>query len=119
MYFLNKEPLILNLNSILMKQRFFHDAISKISKKEERLTMKAPKIIDESYSMTLLLKDLLTELKEFVLNLDFESEQQEIEFFKNIKPQILGKLIFYNKVYRMEISCPVPNGQLLNTFLHN
>lgn len=75
--------------------------------------MKPSKIIEESYSMTLLLKDLLTELKDFVIASGFESEQQEIDFFKNIKPQILGKLIFYNKVYRMEIACPVPDGKLL------
>ena len=96
-----------------MKHHFFHEAISKISKKEERLTIKPSKIIEESYAMTLLLKDSLAELKEFVMNSGFENEQQEIDFFKNIKPQILGKLIFYNKVYRMEIACPVPNGKLL------
>lgn len=96
-----------------MKQRFFHDALSNLKKKEERLSMKASKIIEESYSMTLLLKDLLAELKDFVIDSGFDSEQQEIDFFKNIKPQILGKLIFYNKVYRMETSCPVPNGKLL------
>jgi len=96
-----------------MKHRVFHDAISKLKKKEERLSMKASKIIEESYSMTLLLKDLLTELKDFVVNSGFESEELEIEFFKNIKPQILGKLIFYNKVYRIETACPVPNGKLL------
>ena len=96
-----------------MKHRFFHEAISKINRKEERLTMKPSKIIEESYSMTLLLKDLLAELKEFVMNSGFENDLQEIDFFKNIKPQILGKLIFYNKVYRMEIACPVPNGKLM------
>ncbi|SFO16810.1 RteC protein [Paenimyroides ummariense] len=96
-----------------MKHRFFHEALSKVSRKEERLTMKPSKIIEESYSMTLLLKDLLMELKEFVINSGFDNELQEIDFFKNIKPQILGKLIFYNKVYRMEIACPVPDGKLL------
>lgn len=96
-----------------MKQRVFQDAISKLKKKEEQLSLKASKIIEESYSMTLLLKDLLAELKEFVLNFGFENEKQEIDFFKNIKPQILGKLIFYNKVYRIETACPVPNGKLL------
>ena len=96
-----------------MNNRFFRDAISKISKREERLTMNASKIIEESYTMTLLLKDLLSELKEFVVNSGFDTEQQEIDFFKNIKPQILGKLIFYNKVYRIEIACPVPNGKIL------
>lgn len=112
-YFLNKETLILNLNIILMKQCDFHDVISKLEQKEKRLSLKASTIIEESYSMTLLLKDLLAELKRFVLNFGFEDEPQEIDFFKNIKPLILGKLIFYNKVYRIETACPVSNGKLL------
>jgi hypothetical protein len=42
-----------------------------------------------------------------VLQTGFKDEQQEINFFKNIKPQILGKLIYYNKVFRIETTCPV------------
>ena len=37
---------------------------------------------------------------------------EEIYFFKIVKPEVLGKLIYYNKVYRIETGCPVNNGKL-------
>lgn len=44
----------------------------------------------------------------------FKNEQQEINFFKNIKPQILGKLIYNNKsIPQIETTCP--EGVLENT----
>ena len=42
----------------------------------------------------------------------FKESNEEIEFFRIIKPQILGKLIYYNKVYRIETSCPVNGGKM-------
>lgn len=37
---------------------------------------------------------------------------QEIEFFKKIKPEIQGKLIFYNKVFQIETACPIGMWQV-------
>lgn len=95
-----------------MKQRIYQDALARLKKNEQLITMSSSKIIEESYAMTLLLKNLLAELKELVLVSGFTDAQEEITFFKVVKPQILGKLIFYNKIYRMETSCPVRNGKL-------
>ncbi|HXJ99686.1 MAG TPA: RteC domain-containing protein [Gelidibacter sp.] len=39
-------------------------------------------------------------------------DNEEIVFFKTIKPQILGKLIYYNKVFRIETSRPVNVGKM-------
>lgn len=48
----------------------------------------------------------LSELKEFVLNNDFKSIQEEINFFKYQKPIIVSKLIYYNTVYKIETKRP-------------
>ncbi|SEK60089.1 RteC domain-containing protein [Parapedobacter koreensis] len=45
-------------------------------------------------------------------NEGFSDKNEEIHFFKQIKPNILGKLIYYNKVYRIETACPVDNGNM-------
>lgn len=45
-----------------------------------------------------------------------KTRTKKLIFFKNIKPQILGKLIYYNKVYRIEISCPVYNGKMYHAY---
>lgn len=42
----------------------------------------------------------------------FRDDNEEIVFFKTIKPQILGKLIYYNKIFRIETSRPINVGKM-------
>lgn len=95
-----------------MKRYVYKEALSRIKREEERISLEPANAIEGSYKMTLLLKDLLAEVKEHVLANGFNDSREEINFFRNIKPQILGKLVFYNKVYRIETSCPVNTGKL-------
>jgi hypothetical protein len=67
---------------------------------------------DEAYQMTLYLNEMLNTIKAIILQNGFPDEKQEIDFFKNIKPLVLGKLIYYNKVFRIETNCPVSTGEL-------
>ena len=67
---------------------------------------------DEAYQMILFLKEMLCAIKVEILQEGFSSEDEEIDFFKNIKPQVLGKLIYYNKIFRIETTCPVNNGKM-------
>ena len=90
----------------------FNDKLNIIRKKERKISFTSSSIIEESYQMILLLKDLLLELKTIVLTKGFKTEMEEIYFFKTVKPEVLGKLIYYNKVYRIETGCPVNNGKL-------
>ena len=76
-------------------------------------------MVDEAYQMTLFLNEMLGTIKAKVIKDNFANEQQEIEFFKNIKPQVLGKLIYYNKVFRIETSCPVSNGEIHQSYYEN
>lgn len=90
--------------------------LSEISNKERKVSSSAPRLIDEAYQMTVYLQELLGSLKEFVLKDGFKDEKEEINFFKNIKPQILGKLIYYNKVFRIETVCPVETGKVYYSY---
>lgn len=93
--------------------------LSQILHQEEKLSSQMMRTADESYQMTLFLKEMLCTIKAKVLKDSFTNEQQEIEFFKNIKPQILGKLIYYNKVFRIETTCPVSNGKIHQSYYEN
>ena len=55
---------------------------------------------------------MLCIIKTKVLQEGFTDENQEVDFFENIKPQILGKLIYYNKVFRIETNCSVSTGKI-------
>lgn len=72
------------------------------------------KLICEDYSEDLhqyerIIKKIstrLSELKEHILKTDFETIEHEILFFKEIKPKIVSKLIYYNTIYKIETKKP-------------
>src|SRR5690554_5134678 len=94
-----------------MKHSLQHITLE-IHNKEDKILSQSKRLIDEAYEMTLYLQDLLFTVKKDIIDEGFKSEAEEIQFFRTIKPQILGKLIYYNKVYRIETSCPVNNGEM-------
>ena len=51
----------------------------------------------------------LSELKQFIVKKGFVSDADEILFFKELKPNIVSKLIYYNAVYNIESK--KPNGK--------
>ncbi len=90
--------------------------ILEIHNKEDKISSHSKSLIDEAYEMTLYLQDLLFSVKTQVIKNGFKSELEEINFFRTIKPQILGKLIYYNKVYRIETTCPVSSGKMYESY---
>lgn len=90
--------------------------ISEIRIKEEKVSCETIHPIDEAYKMTLYLKELLHSAREYILKIGFKNEAEEMEFFRDIKPQILGKLIYYNKIFKIETVCPVKDGKLYQKF---
>ena len=75
-----------------------------------------PDLIGGAYQMTVYLKDLLQAVREHVIRRGFATPAEEIEFFKEIKPQILGRLLYYNRVFRIETDCPVREGRVYQKF---
>lgn len=95
-----------------MIQSIYRDALMSIRKEEQKINLELKSVIEESYHMIIFLRNLLSNMKRHVLQNGFVDENEEIEFFKTIKPQILGKLIYYNKIFRIETSCPVSIGKM-------
>ncbi|MCY1662644.1 RteC domain-containing protein [Chryseobacterium sp. SL1] len=104
-----------------MQKQIYSDALLRILKHEQQISLESLQIIDESYQMTLFLREVLGELKDHVITFGFSDNSEEIEFFRTIKPQILGKLIYYNKLYRIETACPCPvtSGKLYQKYYAN
>ncbi|KQB43904.1 RteC protein [Flavobacterium daejeonense] len=96
-----------------------NDILVQIKKYEKKVSDEATNLIDESFKISTYLRELLFEIKNQILKVGFENDSEEINFFKNIKPQILGKLIYYNKVFRIETSCPVNDGKMYHNFFSN
>ena len=95
-----------------MMRSLHNDVLISIRNEEQKAGMRYIHIIEESFQMTVFLKDLLGKVRKKVLKEGFKNETDEIFFFKKVKPNILGKLIYYNKIYRIETACPVNNGKI-------
>lgn len=93
-------------------KNFYQTVQLKMLENEQKISFNHSTIIEDSRNMTLTLKTLLEQLKKEVMSRGFINEAEEIEFFKTMKPTILGKLLFYNKVFRIETSRPSKGGEI-------
>ena len=50
---------------------------------------------------------------------NFKNQEQEIEFFKNIKPKFTSKFIFYNMIYKIETKKPYGGERVVKKYLNN
>lgn len=91
---------------------FFRNIHLKIREEEEKISLTPDQVVGESHRMILLLNELLQKLKEHVLKNDFEQPEDEIEFFRKLKPLVIGKLLYYNKLHRIETGRPVEMGRM-------
>lgn len=64
-------------------------------------------ILKKSLDASHVLADAFDRLKKFILTYKFQSEEDEINFFKEIKPKFCYRLIYYRKLYNIEMNRPV------------
>lgn len=93
----------------------FNHIISQIQRKENTFSLTS-NVIKEAYEMIIYLQDTLLSTKELITKQGFKDQWEEINFFRNIKPQILSKLIYYNKIFRIETACPVDKGNIYASY---
>lgn len=97
-----------------MKQLYKNILLS-IEKEEVNVSRSKKSILEEAYHMVSFLAQTLADLKAEINLKGFESIFDEIFFFKNIKPEVLGRLIFYNKIVRIESYSPT-NSDLIEPY---
>lgn len=76
-----------------MIKSIYDTIVKRIEIQEYKIKLNKEKVIKEANQMTFFLQELLNETKNLVTEKGFIDKNLEINFFKNIKPQILGKLI--------------------------
>lgn len=86
----------------------YYNLIQKLGPKLESLERNNEDILFITQQGIKFCNDTLEKLRTFVINNDFNSEDDEIEFFKKIKPHIVSKLIYYIK--RLDIESKRPKA---------
>jgi len=61
----------------------------------------------------------INNLKEIVSKTNFKSQEDEIHFFKEIKPQFLSKFIYYNAIYKIETKKTYGGDRAIKKYYQN
>lgn len=72
------------------------------------------KIAEAGFTIT---HNVIEKLKRFIAKYKFKSQSEEIIFFKKVKPQFLSKLIYYNRIYIIEINKPSGGEKIRRKYL--
>ena len=83
-------------------------------------------IIETSLSMIHKLQAILNDLRTKMQTYVFPTKEDEILFFKTQKPEfktqkpeLLGRLLFFYKIYRIETQCPTGSNEIIRLYLNN
>lgn len=102
--------MFLSFSINLIKNEFMENYISSLKDKVFQDIQEAEKMecsmLHKSKLIVPQLESAFEGLKSFVRNYSFKDEDEEILFFKEMKPQLFSQLIYYNEVYNIELRMP-------------
>ena len=97
------------------------DFVEKLQKeirlKIDQIEAEDMNILKKSLDASHILGDAFDQLKEFIIAYKFKDEDEEILFFKEVKPKIFCHLIYYRKVYKIEMHRPVASVETQKEYL--
>lgn len=91
--------------------KFYTKILNKLVTTIHELELETDCSIQKTETIIKLIIQSLSNLKEYVLKNGFKNTEEEILFFKNQKPVIVSKLIYYNAVYKIETKKPYREKQ--------
>lgn len=77
-----------------------------IDAKIDQIEYSETSMISKALEASFILAEAFNRLKEFTLAYEFKSEEDEIFFFKETKPRFCSRLIYYRKIYNIEMNRP-------------
>jgi len=98
-------------------EKFTNLHLDEIEKQIKLIERDEKNEIRKSCRILKFLEYKLAELKKFIVKYEFKSEEEEILFFKEIKPKIVSKLIYYMSVHKIEINRPKGSCSTIETYL--
>lgn len=62
------------------------------------------------------LQNLLGEMRDYLISLNSLTMEEEISFFKTVKPEVLGLLLYFNKIHTFELKCPNGSNETMQEY---
>lgn len=84
----------------------YEETMQEVDRRMSTIDLNGKNIVSDCRVMIHYIKEKLDEIKAFLLSHPFENEMEEITFFKYQKPKLVGRLMYYYKIFRIESKCP-------------
>lgn len=83
-------------------KNFADEILAKIDAEIESIGFNNDITMNDALHMIEYIIPLYDQLRKFIVDYNFLSIEDEIYFFKELKPNILGRYLYFNKVYKIE-----------------
>lgn len=93
-------------------QKKYEEIMQEVDRRVSAIDLNGKHIIKDCKAIIVFLKEKMSELKEFVRCAPFNDETEEITFFKRYKPTLVGWLIYFHKILRIESQRPLGEEEL-------
>ena len=94
------------------------DILYKVDIEIDNIDLYGYDIIETSLSMVHRLQNVLVDLRDELQTYTFLTKEEEIYFFKNQKPELLGRLLYFYKIYRIETQCPTGSNEVIRLYIN-
>lgn len=94
------------------------DILYKVDIEIDKIDLYGYDIIETSLSMVHRLQNVLVNLRGELQTYTFPTKEEEIYFFKNQKPELLGRLLYFYKIYRIETQCPTGSNEVIRLYIN-
>lgn len=93
-------------------QKKYNEIMQEVDARMATIDLSGKQIIQNCKEMIRFLKNELTEIKIFLSSHSFGDEIDEVTFFKYQKPTLMGRLIYFHKILRIESQRPIGEEEL-------
>lgn len=84
-------------------RKFSDELLLKMKMEIERLTFEEPNTLRRSLQVISMIENYLRELKQAVLKCSFKNQQEEIDFFRKVKPTMMSQLLYNKKLFHIHL----------------
>lgn len=100
-------------------RKYIDNILLEIDSEIDRFDIYGYDIIENSLKMIDLIQSYIDRLREKVIVHEFSSQEEEIVFFKELKPQILSKQLYFNKIYCIESKFPTGSNEAAKKYVND
>ena len=97
---------------------YYQTIINELDDRINELTYEPSNSLISYENAIILVLQKLEEIKKYIKKNGFKDDEEEILFFKQLKPQLVSKLIYFNAIYKIETKRPRGGDKIIKKYLN-